>query len=57
LGLLLCVDKLQVATDTFCQTSVNILWKIIWVWQVILLFCFHVINYFGFTLFTRAGTR
>jgi hypothetical protein len=25
-------------------------------WQVIHVFCFHVINYFGFTLFTRTGT-
>jgi len=33
-----CVDKLQVATDTFCHPSVNFLWNtsicFIWVWQV-----------------------
>jgi hypothetical protein len=52
-----CVDKLQVATNTFCHQSVKLLWKIIWVWRVIHVFCFHVINYFGFTLFTTAGTR
>ena len=30
-----------------------------WEWQVIHVFCFHVINYryFGFTFFTRADTR
>jgi hypothetical protein len=31
-----CIDKLQVTADTFCRPSVNLLWKIIWVWHVFL---------------------
>ena len=40
-----CVDKLSVAVGTVCHASINLLWKIIWVCQIIHVFCLHVINY------------
>ena len=43
-----CFDKLSVTADTFRHSSVNLLWKIIWVWQVIHVFYFRIyIKYQG----------